>query len=311
MKKKLVSFLMITVMLLWNVPFTNAVVLTFSPNETIPVAVPDSNSAGITRTFTVSGVPAMSTVNSVSLTFAFLPNHTWVGDLRATLRSPDMETHTLFYDIGDPASPANSGDSSNLAGPYTMADSGATTLWSEALLGDTSYILRSGTYRTTSINANVATSMNATFGYPGPPLGDRLFNDKIEKSLTESANDLTNGTWTFVISDNQGGDTGTLSQLQLAIDYDSVVAANASISGRLVSPSGRAVPNAQVMLTDTNTGESWSVRSSSFGYFKIEELPVGTFYVMQIMSKQYQFPVQTFNLNEDIAELEIVADGEN
>lgn len=152
--------------------------------------------------------------------------------------------------------------------------------------------------------------MNGTFGYPGPPLGDQLFNDKKEKTLTASANDAVNGTWTFVISDNAAGDTGTLSQLELVIDVDVPLPANASISERLVTTSGRAVSNAQVMLTDTNTGEIWSARSSPFGYFKIEGLPVGNFYVMQIMSKQYQFPVQTFTLNEDISDLEIQANGE-
>lgn len=297
-------------MLLWNVLVVDGVVLTFTPNETIPVAVPDNNAAGITRTFTVSGIPAMSQVNNVSLTYSFSPNHTWVGDLRATLRSPDNEVHTLFYDIGDTTSPSGAGDSSNLLGPYTMADSGATTLWSEALLGDTSYVLRSGTYRTTNINANVATSMNATFGYPGAPLLDKIFYGKQEKSLKESANELTNGTWTFVISDNQGGDTGTLSQLQLSIDYDPALAANASVSGRLVTPSGKAVANAQVMVINTTTGSIKTVTSSSFGYFKVEELPVGNLYVLQVVSREYQFPIQNFTLNEDIAEWEIQADGE-
>ena len=128
--------------------------------------------------------------------------------------------------------------------------------------------------------------------------------------MTGSANDLTNGTWTFVISDNQAGDTGTLSQLQLVIDVDVPLAANASVSGRLVSASGIAVPNAQVMITDTTTGEIRSVTSNSFGYFKIEDLPVGNFYVIQIMSKQHQFPIQTFTLNQDVAEWEIQANGE-
>ncbi len=310
MKKKLFSFLMVAVMLFWNVPFIEAIVLTYTPNEVIPVALPDNTPAGITRTFTVSGIPNTSTVNSVSLRYSFAPNHTWVGDLRATLTSPDAETHTLFYDIGDTTSPSGSGDSSNLAGPYLMSDAGATTLWDEALLGTSAYILRAGTYRTTNINVNTATSMNTTFGYPGPPLMDQLFNDKKEKSLTQSGNDAVNGTWTFVISDNQAGDSGTLSQLELEIDVDVVVAANGSVSGRLVSPSGRAVSNAQVMITDTSTGEIKSVRSSPFGYFKIEDLPVGNLYVMQIMSKQYQFPVQTFTLNTDIADWEIQASGE-
>jgi subtilisin-like proprotein convertase family protein len=311
MKKKIFSFLMVAVMLFWNVPVSEGIILTYTPNEAIPVALPDNNSTGITRTFTVSGIPMTSTVNNVSLRYSFSPNHTWVGDLRATLTSPDTETHTLFYDIGDPASPANTGDSSNLAGPYVMSDTGGTTLWSEALLRDNNQVLLAGTYRTTSINANVATSMNATFGYPGPPLMDQLFNDKKEKSLTESGNDAVNGTWTFVISDNAAGDTGTISLLELVIDVDVPLAANASVGGRLVTGSGRAVANAEVMITDTNTGERRSVRSSPFGYFKIEELPVGNLYVMQITSKQYQFPVQTFTLNEDISDLEIVANGEN
>ncbi len=305
--KRFLSGCMIAVGFFGGVLQLSATTLSFNPNEAMPVAIPDNNAAGITRTYTVTGVPAGATVNFVTMTLTFSVTHTWLGDLRSTLTSPDSEVHTLFYDIGDTASPAGSGDSSNLTGPYTLADTGATTLWTGALGGNSAFVVPSGTYRTTNINVNTATSINTTFGYPGLPFVDGLFGMKGEKPLRPESAELTNGTWTLVMSDNAAADTGTLSVARLDIDYTVPTAANANIRGKLLTPDGRGLNNAEVRLFNLGTGEITSTRSSSFGYFRFNELPVGNDYVISVFSKRFQFTDRVITLSEDVAELVLQA----
>ena len=255
MTKQIVSVCLMAVIIFGGAAQLSATTLSFNPNQAMPVAIPDNNATGITRTYTVTGVPAGGTVNFVTMTLTFSPSHTWVGDLRATLTSPDGEVHTLFYDIGDTNSPNGTGDSSNLTGPYTLADTGATTLWTGALGGTSAFVIPSGTYRTTNINVNTATSINTTFGYPGLPFVDSLFGVKKEKPLRPESAELTNGTWTLVMSDNASGETGTLSVARLDIDYLEPTAANASIRGKLLTPDGAGLNNAEVRIFSLSTGD--------------------------------------------------------
>ncbi|MBK8813075.1 MAG: carboxypeptidase regulatory-like domain-containing protein [Acidobacteria bacterium] len=307
MIRQILTLCIMAVVVLGNAAQLNATTLSFNPNQTMPVAIPDNNATGITRTYTVTGIPAGATVNFVTMTLTFSVTHTWVGDLRTTLTSPDAEVHRLFYDIGDTASPGGAGDSSNLTGPYTLADTGATTLWTGAGGGGDTFVVPSGTYRTTNINVNTATSINTTFGYPGVPFADSLFGVKKEKPLRPESAELTNGTWTLVMSDNATGDTGTLSVARLDIDYIVPTAANATVNGRLLTPEGRGLSNAEVRIFNLSTGAIESTRSSSFGHFEFSDLPVGNDYVISVFSRRFQFSDRVISLNEDVTDLVLQA----
>jgi hypothetical protein len=86
-----------------------------------------------------------------------------------------------------------------------------------------------------------------------------------------------------------------------------ITASNASIHGRLLTPTGRGLMNAVVDLTNTDTGEIRRVRSTSLGYFNIQDVPVGDFYILSVQSKRYQFNTQSFTLNEDLDGLILTA----
>lgn len=304
MKQAICAFTILAV-LIWSAPVTDAVTLTFTPNESLPVLFPDNNSTGVTQTFTVSGVPAGVTVNSVSLVYNL--SHTWIGDLRSTLTSPDSEVHTLFYDIGDTNSPISTGDSSNLVGAYTLTDSAATTLWTAAEGGTSAFNIPAGSYRTTNINVNSATSIGSTFGYPGLPFwGARGEGERIK--ITPPSADLTNGTWTVYISDNAAGDTGSVNVgTQLVVDYTVPVAANASIAGRLFTADGLALGGALVTITNLNTGEVSRTQSSAFGNFRFEDLPVGNSYLITVDGKRFRFVERLITLDDDLTDIVMTA----
>lgn len=76
-------------------------------------------------------------------------------------------------------------------------------------------------------------------------------------------------------------------------------AANASVSGRVAGAGGRGISGARVNLTDSNGNEQLT-QSNAFGYFRFQDVPVGTTYFVSVKHKQYRFLPQTLNLNEAV-----------
>jgi len=83
--------------------------------------------------------------------------------------------------------------------------------------------------------------------------------------------------------------------------------AGALVDGRLVTPTGRGLSNALVILTDAASGETRSVRSGSFGYFAFQDCPTGRFYILTVQSKQYVFDPQAVSVNQDVIGLIVTA----
>ena len=83
-------------------------------------------------------------------------------------------------------------------------------------------------------------------------------------------------------------------------------AASVSISGRLLTADGRGLTNARVILTDAN-GTQRVANTSSFGYFRFNEVEVGQTYIISVVSKRYQFTTQIVTVLEEVVNLEIIA----
>ena len=85
-----------------------------------------------------------------------------------------------------------------------------------------------------------------------------------------------------------------------------VLAANVSISGRVLTADGNGIRNAIVSLTDTN-GVSRTIRTSSFGYYSFEDVEAGGTYIVSVQSKRFQFTPQVVSIGENIEELNFIA----
>ena len=94
-------------------------------------------------------------------------------------------------------------------------------------------------------------------------------------------------------SGGDGSDIGAL-ELQLA-----PTAAAVSISGRVLTPEGRGLMNARVILTDSN-GNVRSAATSAFGYFRLADVEAGTTVVLSVSSKRYSFAPQVVSVTEDL-----------
>ncbi len=72
-------------------------------------------------------------------------------------------------------------------------------------------------------------------------------------------------------------------------------AANVLISGKITTASGRGIRNVVITLTETSTGETHRILSSTFGYYRFIDVEVGKTYVINVKSKRF-----TFNPNSRI-----------
>ena len=101
-------------------------------------------------------------------------------------------------------------------------------------------------------------------------------------------------------------------------DYDFAVAryqneliptaANVSVSGRVSSSSGNGIRNVIVTLFSPN-GSVLTARTSSFGYFRFDEIASGETYVVSVNSKRYTFDPSSkiLSVNEEIADVDFVS----
>ncbi len=81
-----------------------------------------------------------------------------------------------------------------------------------------------------------------------------------------------------------------------------VTAAGAEVSGRVQDSNGRALAREVITLQSATTGESQTVMTNTFGYFRFADVQVGDFYVMSIKSRRYTYAVPsiTFSLQDNL-----------
>ncbi len=86
----------------------------------------------------------------------------------------------------------------------------------------------------------------------------------------------------------------------------------ASVSGRVVTSSGRGIYRTAVTVTNTTTSTVKTVFTNQFGYFSFSDLSVGDSYSLTVARKGYDFPVntQTFTLNGNITNIVFTSSGQ-
>ena len=103
----------------------------------------------------------------------------------------------------------------------------------------------------------------------------------------------------------QTGSETTEDKVQIAF-LVAPVAANVSVSGRVLTNNGTGLRNAVVTLTDTD-GTSRQTRTSSFGYYSFAEVEAGGTYIISVSSKRYQFTPQVVQVVDNVGDLDFIA----
>ena len=87
-------------------------------------------------------------------------------------------------------------------------------------------------------------------------------------------------------------------------------AANVSASGRVTDAYGNPISRASVSIQNSAGGQTRTVLTSSLGYYKFDELPSGSIYMISVSHKRYLFSqgTQIFALNDAVENMDFVAD---
>ena len=100
--------------------------------------------------------------------------------------------------------------------------------------------------------------------------------------------------------------SGLTSLSPFAIAQVAPVAANVSVGGRVFAGKN-ALARARVTLTDAN-GVSRSVQTSTFGYYRFDDVEVGATYIVSVNHKRYVFTPQVVSVSEELTELNFTAE---
>jgi hypothetical protein len=85
-------------------------------------------------------------------------------------------------------------------------------------------------------------------------------------------------------------------------------AAAASISGRVQNSLGRPISNARIQVLDQE-GRTWHAVTSSFGFYTIEDIPVGGTYLIEVNHKRFVFSPRVISVNDSVTGLDFIAEG--
>ncbi|MBS1795039.1 MAG: right-handed parallel beta-helix repeat-containing protein [Acidobacteria bacterium] len=108
------------------------------------------------------------------------------------------------------------------------------------------------------------------------------------------------GSFTFTVKATDTDGMAGVQQYSLAVLVPT--AAAVSVSGRVATADGRAVTNALVTLTDAG-GNSRTVRTGSFGYYRFDDVAVGETCVVTVMFKRTTVASAAVPVTDEIADL--------
>jgi len=121
-----------------------------------------------------------------------------------------------------------------------------------------------------------------------------------------------NGIWNLYVRDDAGlfqvvnGCVGG----GWGLEFLQSTAANAAISGRVMTSDGVGIRNARMTLTGGTLSEPRQVVTGSMGYYSFDELEVGQTYILTINSRRYTFqvPNRVISLVDNINDADFIAD---
>lgn len=75
------------------------------------------------------------------------------------------------------------------------------------------------------------------------------------------------------------------------------------VSGRVLTPDGRGIRNASVILTDSQ-GVRRIATTSSFGFYSFDNVLIGQSYVVSVSTKRYRFAARQLDINGSVTDLD-------
>ena len=121
-----------------------------------------------------------------------------------------------------------------------------------------------------------------------------------------------NGVWSLYMRDDAGfltqAITGCVSG-GWGLEFLPSTAAQASISGRVLTADGLGIRNARIVVTGNSLAEPRVTTTGSFGYFMLDGLQTGETYVVTVNSQRYTFstPARVLSLVDNVVDVDFIA----
>jgi hypothetical protein len=110
------------------------------------------------------------------------------------------------------------------------------------------------------------------------------------------------GTGAATLVGTVGNGTNNIDALAVA---PCVTAAGVEVSGRVMTPDGRGLRNAAVSITD-GQGNVRTATTSTFGYYRFDDVEVGETYIMSVTSRRFRFAPRTVQVLDSLADVDFV-----
>lgn len=138
--------------------------------------------------------------------------------------------------------------------------------------------------------------------FPEPTVAEGAYTERVI-----NLNTFANGASHAILFEYIGPTTGTGSYVvdDVTLNVCTVTAASVSISGRVFSPNGRGFSNAIVSLTD-QAGVVRTARTSTFGYYRFEDVQAGQAYSLAVIAKRYNYSAQIVSVDSDLTGVDFV-----
>ena len=136
----------------------------------------------------------------------------------------------------------------------------------------------------------------------------KLFSNAPDEA--EATTGTGSGSATFTVAANDGeARTGTITVAGQTFNITQAMAptaATVAISGRGSISAGNSLSGAVVSLVD-QTGQTRTTRTNSFGYYRFDEIDVGSTVVLSVTSRRYTFTPQVISVTDEIENLNFLS----
>lgn len=234
----------------------------------------------------VSGITSNVVVNRVTYT-SFV--HSFIGDLELRVYPPAAAAPPSTTGSQIISSPPD-GRACNFNGTYNFTNTGTNSIDAATVGCTDGQTVAPGNYRTSNYgggtNPGAITNLGGLFG-----------------ALTPAQ---ANGNWRVCSFDFIAPDGGTVGGT--SINFSVFTAAQATVSGRVISMNERGIQGVTVTAIGSN-GATYTAVSNTFGFYSFDGLAVGETYTVTANHKRYQFqnPTQVLSLSESISGLDFIA----
>ena len=224
-------------------------------------------------------------------------SHAFPDNIDVLLQAPGGQTFLLMADAGgaipvDPNAPVT----------LTFSDDAGQVL-------PDSTMLTTGKFEPTSWEANQSNFPNPAPAGPYNQPGSAVGGTGTQTLAGNFGLTNSNGLWKLFVRD----DNGTLSPETLngeitggwGLEFLGASAAGVTISGRVTTPDGRGLRNAQVTIIDSQ-GFARTVRTTSFGSYRFDDVETGASYVIGVNAKRYRFESRLLQVFDSLADVDFV-----